>query len=137
MPALYLALTLEGMLMEMGHGFGRRFEPLTICSYSVDVDDIIDLRTDNARAAMAIDLAAMASPWALERSAGRTPASWGLCTTLLARGAAGILVPSFANGATPATHNLVLWRWGTTAPHRVEVHDPTGRLPRNPSSWSV
>jgi len=29
-PALYLALTIEGMLVEMGHDFGHRFDPLTV-----------------------------------------------------------------------------------------------------------
>ena len=43
---------------------------------------------------------------------------------------------SFATGARPDMANLILWRWGPDLPHRVEVHDPDGRLPRDPSSWS-
>ena len=73
-PALYLALTVEGMLVEMGHGFGHRFDPLTICTYDVDVDDIIDLRTDAGRAAEGIDLASMACPWAYDLATGNLPA---------------------------------------------------------------
>jgi RES domain-containing protein len=134
-PALYLALTIEGILTEMGHGFGHRIDPLTICSYDVDVEDIIDLRTDAKRAAEDIDLAALSCAWAYERAEGRRPASWEIATRLIAKGAAGILVPSFANGARPDMSNLVLWRWGEALPHLVRVHDPAGRLPKDQSSW--
>src|SRR5205085_1807609 len=55
-PALYLALTLEGLFLEMGQGFAHRFDPLTVCSYEVDVDGIVDLRTDRDREAAGVDL---------------------------------------------------------------------------------
>ena len=119
----------------MGHGFGHRIDPLTICSYNVDVEDIIDLRTDAERAAEDIDLAALSCAWAYDRANGRTPASWDIAARLIAKGAAGILVPSFANGARPDMSNLVLWRWGESLPHLVRVHDPAGRLPKDQSSW--
>jgi RES domain-containing protein len=128
-------LTVEGMLVEMGHGFGHRFDPLTICTYNVDVDDIVDLRTDCGRAAEAIDLASMACPWAYDLATGQPPASWEIAKSLIAKGAAGILSPSFATGARPDMANLILWRWGFELPHKVEVHDPSGRLPKDQSSW--
>jgi RES domain-containing protein len=134
-PALYLALTLEGMFVEMGHGFGHRFNPLTICSYDVDVDDVVDLRTDAARGAEGIDASELSCAWAYERMLGRTPPSWDVATRLMAKGAAGILVPSFANGATAEMSNLVLWRWGAALPRLVRVYDPGGRLPKDKSSW--
>lgn len=135
-PALYLALTLEGMLLEMGHGFGHRLDPLTICAYVVDVDDLIDLRTETERTAEGIDLADMGCAWAYDRASGRTPASWEICRSLIAKGVAGILTPSFARGARADFANLVLWRWGPTLPHKVEVHDPDGRLPKDQASWT-
>lgn len=134
-PALYLALTVEGMLVEMGHGFGHRFDPLTICTYHVDVDDIIDLRTDSERAAQAIDFTSMACAWAYDLATGKPPASWEIAKSLIAKGAAGILSPSFATGARPDMANLILWRWGSELPHKVKVHDPSGRLPKDQSSW--
>jgi RES domain-containing protein len=134
-PALYLALTIEGMLIEMSHGFGHRIDPLTICSYNVDVEDIFDLRTDAQRAAEDIDLAALSCAWAYDRANGQTPASWDVATRLIANGAAGILVPSFARGARPDMSNLVLWRWAASRPHMVRVYDPAGRLPKDQSSW--
>jgi RES domain-containing protein len=124
------------MLVEMGHGFAHRFDPLTICSYNVDVDDIVDLRTDSGRAAEAIEVTSMSSPWAYDLANGNIPASWEIAKSLLARGAAGILSPSFATGARPDMANLVLWRWGPDLPHKVEVHDPGGRLPKDQFSWS-
>jgi len=134
-PALYLGLTLEGLFLEMGHGFAHRFDPLTICSYEVDVDDIVDLRTDNSRKGADVDLADMACAWALDRANGREPASWRIAKRLIAHGAAGILVPSFAVGARSNMQNLVVWQWGPELPHRVAVHDPNHRLPMDQASW--
>jgi RES domain-containing protein len=134
-PALYLSLTLEGMFIEMGHGLAHRFDPLTICSYDVDVDDIVSLTTKRARKAAGVDLADMACAWMLDLVNGREPASWGIAKRLIADGATGILVPSFAIGARPNMRNLVLWRWGPGLPHRVEVHDPGDRLPKDQASW--
>jgi RES domain-containing protein len=135
-PALYLALTVEGMLLEMGHGFGHRFDPLTVCSYAVDVADVTDLRTEAGRSAADVDLADMACAWAYDLANGRTPPSWSVAKALIAKGAAGILTPSFAIGSRPDMANLVLWRWGRTLPYKVEVYDPRRRLPRDQSSWA-
>jgi len=134
--ALYLALTIDGMFAEMGHGFPHRFRPLTVCSYDVDVDDLADLRDDVHRKANNVRLAELACPWKLDLSEGRAPASWMLAERLLNSGHSGILVPSFAHGAKPDMANLVLWKWGPDLPHKVEVHDPGNRLPRNQTSWS-
>jgi RES domain-containing protein len=133
--ALYLALTLEGMFLELGHGFAHRFDPLTVCSYLVDVDGLVDLRSPAGREAWRIDWADMECAWAEERANGRTPASWMVTKTLLAEGVPGILVPSFAMGARPEMINLVLWTWSDKLPHMVRVHDPAGRLPMDQSSW--
>jgi RES domain-containing protein len=119
----------------MAHGFAHRLEPLTICSYEVDVDDIVDLRTDADRKSIGVDWADMACAWELEMSNGLEPASWRIAKELIAKQSAGILVPSFAKGAGPSTHNLVLWNWGPDLPHRVNVHDPSGRLPKDQLSW--
>lgn len=134
-PALYLALTIEGMFLEMGHGFSRVFEPLTVCAYHVDVADLIDLRTDGARAVAGVSYADMACGWEYDLSNGARPASWTVYDRLVRSGGAGVLAPSFANGARPDMHNLVLWTWGPDLPHKVELFDPTGRLPKNDLSW--
>jgi RES domain-containing protein len=131
--ALYLASSIEGVFVEMTHGFAHRMKPLTVVSYDVDVEDIIDLRTRAGRRAADVQLTDMACAWLLDLANQRTPASWRMANRLR-RTAAGILVPSFANGAREDMHNLVLWKWGE-APHRVAVYDPSGRLPKDQRSW--
>ena len=136
-PALYLALSIEGAVVEAAQGFGHRLEPLTICMYEVDCADIVDLRDDAGRAAARVELDDMACPWALDLANGVEPASWRVVRRLVAGGAAGILVPSFANRARADMTNLVLWQWGPERPHQVLVHDPHGRLPKDQRSWDL
>lgn len=134
--AIYLSLTIEGMFLEMGHGFAHRFDPLTACSYDVDVSDIVDLSTEGERGKAGVTIEELNCAWALDVAEGREPPSWKIATKLMKDGAAEFLVPSFARGARPDVHrNLVLWEWGPDLPHRVAVHDPAFRLPRNQASW--
>jgi RES domain-containing protein len=135
-PALYLSLTIECMIAEQSHGFAHRLEPLTICSYDVDVDDIVDLRTRAGRKSAGVKLADMACAFRLDLSNGREPASWRVAKRL-AKKSVGILVPSFAVLARRwrCMHNLVLWHWGPNRPHRVRIYDPTDRLPKDQLSW--
>lgn len=134
-PALYLALSLDGMFLETGFGLARRFAPLTVCTYDVDMADIVDLTTEPARRQERVERSDMACPWKEERADGREPASWQIARRLKERGASGVLVPSFAYGARADMANLVLWKWGPDLPHRVVVHDPAGRLPKDQTSW--
>lgn len=135
MPALYLASSLEGVFAEMSHGFSQRMEPLTICEYHVDCDNLIDLRTADSRIAARVSLPDLSAPWRYHLANGRYPRSWQLVTKLYTAGASGILVPSFARTAKPDSFNFVLWRWGAELPHKVTVHDPSGRLPKSDLSW--
>jgi RES domain-containing protein len=110
-------------------------DPLTICQYTVNVDDVVDLRTDADRVAVSVQLSELSCEWAYDRANGREPASWGVARKLISVDAAGILVPSFTTGAAADMSNLVLWKWGPAPPHHVEVFDPSGRLPKNQLSW--
>jgi RES domain-containing protein len=51
-------------------------------------------------------------------------------------GVAGIIVRSFAIGATDADVNVVFWKWSDALPHQVKVIDDGGRLPKDGSSWA-
>lgn len=133
--ALYLSLSPMTAILEASGGFAHRLEPLLLCTYAVDCKDIVDLRTEADCAAQEIASDDFACAWASDLRAGREPASHRVVRGLLGRGAAGMLVRSFAHGAGPHDHNLVLWRWGQALPHRVTVHDPSGRLPKNQLSW--
>ena len=61
--------------------------------------------------------------------------TWRLAAGLIAEGHKGLIAPSFARGAQPGMANIVLWKWGPDLPHRVIVHDPSGRLPKDQLSW--
>lgn len=134
-PALYLALSLEGMFKEMSHGFSSRFDPLTVVCYDCDIEDVVDLRTPADQATAGVVYADLACACAYDIAVGKEPASWRVAQSLIRQGAAGIIVPSFANGALPSMHNLVLWRWGSDQPHQVRIFDPNQRLPKDQSSW--
>ena len=114
----------------MSHGFGHRFDPLTVCTYDVDVDGLVDLRTEKTRKRAGVLLADIACPWATDVASGKRPASWLLAERLITNGASGILVLSFARRAREDMINLVLWKWKDALPHKVKVHDPSGRLSR-------
>lgn len=135
-PALYLALDLVTAVKEVNQGLARRIDPCVLCSYEVDCDDIVDLRTDDARHIAGVSLDTMRCAWMDDIGRGRRPPSWSIHDRLTAAGSAGILVPSFAPGANASDHNLVLWTWGRDRPHKVAVFDPSGKLPKNQLSWT-
>ena len=133
-PALYLSTTPEGALAEATQGFAYKFNPLTLCAYEVDCDDVVDLTTEAGREAAGVSADDMASAWFTDIAEGRRPASWKIHAAL-SRRAAGILVPSYAASVPPGITNLVLWNWSDAAPHLVRVHDPDHWLPQNAASW--
>ncbi|MBL0373611.1 RES family NAD+ phosphorylase [Rhizobium sp. KVB221] len=134
-PALYLGLSIMTAVKEANQGFAHRIDPCVLCSYEVDCDDIADLTTEQGRDEYAVTLDELACGWALALAEGKRPQSWGIHDRLRARDVAGIVVPSFAPGAEPDDRNLVLWKWGESLPHRVNVIDPSGRLPKDQLSW--
>lgn len=135
-PALYLGLSVITAVKEASQGFSAKINPLVLCAYEIDSEDILDFRDGNTRAATAVSAADLACPWLAQLAAGREPASWIVARRLIGDGVAGVIVPSFAPGATPDDANIVLWRWTDARPHFCAVHDPSGRLPKNQLSWS-
>jgi RES domain-containing protein len=134
-PALYLALDPMTAIKEASQGFARKFEPCVLCTYEVDCEDIVDLRSDALQVAAGVAQTDMACAWFADASGRRLAASQRLAKRLIAGGAAGLLAPSFARSAKAGDANLVLWDWATRAPHRVAVFDPSGRLPKTALSW--
>jgi RES domain-containing protein len=61
-PALYLATTLEGAVLEASHGFAYRFEPLTICTYEIAAIEIGDLTDGVLLAGEGINIDDLGSP---------------------------------------------------------------------------
>jgi RES domain-containing protein len=135
MPALYLSLDVLTAIKEANQGFAYKIDPCVLCCYEVACEDIVDLRTPDARAEHSVRFDVMACPWFALLADGKEPPSWEIAHRFHKRGMAGILVPSFAPGATTADRNLVLWRWSDRPLHQVRVFDPGGRLPKDQLSW--
>jgi len=135
-PALYVALDPMTAIKEAAQGFAHKFEPCVLCTYEIDCEDLVDLRTRADRQAAGVAEEDLACPWFAEAAAGRQPPSWRVARRLFAGGAAGMLAPSFVRGAIPDDVNLVLWVWRDRLPHKVRVFDPSGRLPKNQLSWT-
>ena len=134
-PALYLSAEPMTAVKEANQGFSRKIEPLVLCSYELDCADIVDLTKPEEMANNGIGENELACPWFSLALAGQTPPSWRVAQDLIRQGAAGIRVRSFVRGARGDERNIVLWRWGEDAPHRVRVFDPSGRLPKDQLSW--
>lgn len=133
--ALYTSLRPETAWLEAQQGFAFKAQPLTICQYDVDCADVVDLTSSAVLASLGTDDRALGCPWERMVDDREIPPSWELAARLRAEGATGILVRSFAAGATPRDINAVFWRWERTPPHMVRVVDDGGRLPRDDRSW--
>lgn len=134
-PALYLSLDVMTAVGECTQGLTQRLHPLTMCEYDVDCEGIADLRAESSRSRFRVKLEDLACAWLSFQLAGKEAPSWQVADRLKAAGHVGIVVPSFVPGTTDASNNLVLWTWGPRRPHRVDVYDPSGRLPQNQLSW--
>jgi RES domain-containing protein len=133
--ALYTSRRMETAWREAQQGFAFKAQPLTVCAYKVDCEDVADLTDAATREAHAVDPDSLGCPWEDLAARGLTPPSWDLARRLIAAGITAIVVPSFAPGATMEDRNVVFWQWSDTPPHQVAVIDDEGRLPRDDRSW--
>jgi RES domain-containing protein len=108
---------------------------MTLCGYEVDCDDVLDLTDPTTRAGHGIAASDLANPWKDLSTRGIKPPSWLIAERLAAAGVSGIIVPSFAAGASAADVNAVFWDWAREPPHQVKMIDDDGRLPVDVSSW--
>jgi len=133
--ALYTSLRFETAWLEAQQAFPFKAQPLTLCAYEVDCEDVLDLTDTATMAAHRAMRADLGCAWKDLATRGITPPSWEIAERLVATGIAAVVVPSFAAGAVPADRNLVFWRWAATMPHLVRVIDDEHCLPRDRSSW--
>jgi RES domain-containing protein len=135
MPALYTSRRMQTAWLEAQQTFPFKAQPLTLCAYETDCEDVADLTDAEGRAALGVTRETLACPWEALADRRETPPSWDLTRRLRAQGIAGVIVPSFAAGATAEDRNVVFWSWGPALPHRLTVIDDEFRLPRDQSSW--
>ena len=133
--ALYTALSMPAMIKEAQQGFARKLDPLTIVSYDVDCEDVVDLTDHGELQRLRIEAAELAAAWRPLPSARQAAPTWALADRLVGEGCAAAIVASYAPGATAEDRNMVFWKWGPDLPHRITVYDPQGRLPKDQRSW--
>lgn len=106
-------------------------QPLTLCAYEVDAEPVFDA-TDPAllRDPEVLEADLACPTWEADMLDRRVAASPRLAERLAAAGYAGMLVRSFAIGASEEDLNLVMWRWADVHPTRVAVIDEEGRVGR-------
>lgn len=128
-PALYSSLAAMTALREANQ-IGN-LQPTTLVSYDAEIETVFDSRDEAALAAEGMDMIALAdTTWRDQmKTAGEAPTQ-ALARRLVAAGYNGLIVRSFAPGATDDDLNLVLWRWGERAPSRLVLIDDENRLSR-------
>ncbi len=126
-PALYLSTSVLTALREANQV--GDLQPTTLVCYRAEIEMVFDTSDIAALETAGLDEAALADPtWRDQmRSAGETRTQ-RFARELIANGYSGLRVRSFAKGSGPDDMNLVLWRWGTTAPSRLELIDDENRL---------
>ncbi|MBB4196260.1 hypothetical protein CCR94_05405 [Rhodoblastus sphagnicola] len=125
-PALYCSLSPVTALREANQV--GALQPTTLVCYDAEIETIFDGRDAEALAREGMDAAALAAPsWRDEMKQGEAR-SQNFARRLSQAGYFGLLVRSFAAGATADDLNLVLWTWGQSAPTRLTLIDDEGRL---------
>lgn len=129
--ALYTSRRMETAWLEAQQGFPFKAQPLTLCAYEVECADILDLTDPTTRDAAGTSLEELGCAWEEMASRRASPPSWRLAERLIKTDCAGIIVPSFAHGATARDSNIVFWDWAGTPPHKICLVDDEGRLPKD------
>jgi RES domain-containing protein len=128
-PALYTSLSIMTALREANQA--GSLQPTTLVSYDAEFGHIFDTRDDIALRAEGMDDAGLADPtWRDQMKAAGEAKTQAFAGRLAGAGYHGLLVRSFAPGATRDDVNLVLWSWSDAAPCRLTLIDDDGRLSR-------
>lgn len=126
-PALYTSLSVMTALREANQV--GSLQPTTLVSYDADIERVFDTRDIRALSAEGLDQAALADQtWRDQMKATGEARTQTFSRELSARGYNGLLVRSFASGASTHDLNLVLWRWGSSTPARLRLVDDEDRL---------
>ncbi|HDZ73810.1 MAG TPA: RES domain-containing protein [Aurantimonas coralicida] len=125
--ALYTALT-PGTAIREANQVGT-LQPTTLVAYRADFGPVFDTCDKSILGADGMDDDRLAAKdWRLKMKAGGAVVTHDFAERLIGEGYAGLLVRSFAPGASGEDLNLVLWQWNTGAGDGIEVVDDEGRL---------
>ncbi|MEW4462561.1 MULTISPECIES: RES family NAD+ phosphorylase [Hyphomicrobiales] len=126
-PALYLSTSVLTALREANQV--GDLQPTTLVCYRAEIETVFDTSDIAALEAAGYDETALADPtWRDQMRTMGEARTQRFARELIANGYSGLRVRSFAKGGGPDDMNLVLWRWGTTAPSRLELIDDEDRL---------
>jgi RES domain-containing protein len=127
-PALYTALDPTGALREANQV--GSLQPTVLVSYNADLGPIFDTRDTAELERHSISESALADRgWRTKMLDGQTVPTQGFAASLIADGLVGVLIRSYAKGASATDFNIVLWQW-TGDSCDLEVIDDEGRLSR-------
>lgn len=128
-PALYNCLTVMTALREANQ-IGS-LQPTTLISYDADIERVFDCRDEVALEAEGMSASSLADPtWRDQMKDKGVADTQVFAGNLAAAGYHGLLVRSFAPGASNEDLNLVLWQWSAALPARLSLIDDEGRLSR-------
>jgi RES domain-containing protein len=126
-PALYTSVSVMTALREANQV--GSLQPTTLVSYDADIERVFDSRDDAALQAEGMDAAGLAdATWRNQMKATGEAKTQAFARRLVAAGYDGLLIRSFAPGATNNDLNLVLWNWSNALPSRLTLIDDEGRL---------
>ncbi|WP_372802681.1 RES family NAD+ phosphorylase [Paracoccus seriniphilus] len=127
-PALYTAFDPATALREANQV--GSLQPTVLVSYLADLGPLFDTRDSAALGAYGMTADALADPgWRATMLGGQRAPTQSFACALIESGFAGMLIRSFAKGASETSLNLVLWRW-TGRDCRLDVIDDEDRLGR-------
>lgn len=131
LPALYTALTIMTAIREANQV--GSLQPTMLITYDADFENIFDTRNEAALEPFGMNATLLADAgWRDQMRDERKAATQAFAETLLEQGHQGLLVRSFAHGASETDLNLVLWTWGSSRPARLKLIDNEGRLSSQP-----
>lgn len=128
MPALYTALDPATALREANQV--GSLQPTVLVSYKADIGPIFDTRTTTELDRHKLSSETLSDPgWRAKMLGGQLVPTQDFARALINAGFAGLLIRSFAKGASADNLNIVLWRW-TGAGCALDVVDDENRLGR-------
>ena len=126
-PALYAALDVMTAIREANQV--GALQPTTLVSYDAEIEQVFDTRDTVALTAQGVDAASLTSTsWRDEMRATGLSRAQAFARQLVALGFHGLLVRSFAPGATAGDLNLVLSSWSSRVSNRLTPIDNENRL---------
>lgn len=132
-PVLYTSETVATAWAEYQQGFAGRTQPVTICTYEVDSQPVVDLNNPEVQRILDEQFAGwQTEDWLTKKLRGEEAITWRIVDRLVESGYVGIRVPSYAPNRPDEGSNVVFFDWSPEPPTQVRVIDDDGRLQQRP-----